>query len=168
MQVWYNDIEVMKMKLKEHRIKKGLTQIDCAKYLGIPVRTYQNYENDESKSSSMKYQFMVQKLEQYGLVDETHGILSIEKIKEICASIFSSKYISYCYLFGSYAKGKATEESDIDLLISTSITGIMFYDLVEELRECLLKKVDVLNQDQLKNNNQLVNEILKYSVKIYG
>ncbi|MCF0116208.1 MAG: helix-turn-helix transcriptional regulator [Erysipelotrichaceae bacterium] len=36
------------MELKELRKQKGLTQIDCAKYLGMPIRTYQNYENDSA------------------------------------------------------------------------------------------------------------------------
>lgn len=156
------------MTLKELRKQKKLTQAKCAEYLGIPVRTYQNYEADESKKSSMKYLFMMQKLEEYGFIDETHGILSIGRIKDICSEVFSDFEIEYCYLFGSYAKGKATENSDIDLLISTAISGMQFYDLVEVLREKLKKKVDVLNREQLNNNPDLTNEILKDGVKIYG
>lgn len=97
------------MTLKELRKKKKLTQAACAKYLGIPLRTYQNYETDTSKVGSIKYNFMLQKLEQYGFMDETHGILTIEQIKNICASVFKEYSVEYCYLFGSYAKGKATE-----------------------------------------------------------
>jgi len=156
------------LTLKELRKQKKLTQIECAKYLGIPVRTYQNYETDESKANSMKYLFMMQKLGEYGYVDETHGILNIEQIKEICTKVFIDFDIEYCYLFGSYAKGNANELSDVDLLISTPITGIRFYDLVEILREVLKKKVDVLNREQLNENPDLVNEILKDGVKIYG
>lgn len=156
------------MTLKELRKEKKLTQLKCAKYLDIPLRTYQNYETDETKSISMKYEFMMQKLEKYGFVDETHGILTVSQIKEVCASIFTDFDIEYCYLFGSYAKGKAAENSDVDLLISTSISGIKFYDLVESLREGLQKKVDVLNREQLKDNMDLVNEILKDGIKIYG
>ena len=156
------------MTLKELRKQKKLTQIECAKYLGIPVRTYQNYETDESKSSSMKYAFMMQKQEQYGFVDETHGILSVQQIKDACNDVFGDLDIEYCYLFGSYAKGKASEVSDVDLLISTPISGMRFYDLVENLREKLQKKVDVLNREQLNNNPDLINEILKDGVKIYG
>ena len=156
------------MTLKELRKQKKLTQAECAEYLGIPVRTYQNYETDESKKESMKYLFMVQKLEEYGFIDETHGILPISRIKDICSEVFSDFEIEYCYLFGSYAKGKATENSDIDLLISTTISGMQFYDLVEVLREKLKKKVDVLTREQLNNNPDLTNEILKDGVKIYG
>lgn len=156
------------MTLKELRKKKKLTQAACAKYLGIPLRTYQNYETDTSKVGSIKYNFMLQKLEQYGFVDETHGILTIEQIKNICASVFEQYSVEYCYLFGSYAKGKASEVSDVDLLISTSVSGMRFYDLVESIREALQKKVDILNREQLNNNPELINEILKDGIKIYG
>ncbi len=156
------------MTLKELRKQKKLTQVECAKYLGIPVRTYQNYETDQSKSTSMKYQYMVQKLKEYGFIDETHGILTIQEIKNICKDIFKDFDVEYCYLFGSYAKGKATEKSDVDLLISTSVTGMQFYDLMEAVREGLKKKVDVLNLEQLHDNPELINEILRDGVKIYG
>lgn len=156
------------MTLKELRKKKKLTQAACAKYLGIPLRTYQNYETDASKAGSIKYNFMLQKLEEYGFVDETHGILTVEQIKNICSSVFEKHSIEYCYLFGSYAKGKATEVSDVDLLISTPISGMRFYDLVETIREALQKKVDVLNREQLNDNPELINEILKDGIKIYG
>lgn len=166
--LWYDECRGDKMTLRELRKQKKMTQVECAKYLGIPVRTYQNYETDESKSSTMKYAFMMQKLEQYGFIDETHGILTVQQIKSICSDIFADFDIEYCYLFGSYAKGKATETSDVDLLISTSISGMRFFDLVETIREGLKKKVDVLNREQLNSNPDLMNEILKVGVKIYG
>ncbi len=156
------------MTLQELRKRKKLTQADCAAYLSIPLRTYQNYENDIRKQNSLKYNYMMEKLEQYGYIDESHGILTTTKIKEICQKIFSAHSVEYAYLFGSYAKGTATEKSDVDLLVSAEITGIQFYDLVETLRESLCKNVDVLNFDQLKGNPELVNEILRDGVKIYG
>ena len=156
------------MTLKELRKEKKLTQAACAKYLGIPLRTYQNYETDESKADSIKYAFMLQKLEMYGFVDETHGILTIEQIKKICTDVFEKYDVGYCYLFGSYAKGIATENSDVDILIETSASGMKFYDLVESIREALHKKVDVLNREQLNGNPGLINEILKDGIKIYG
>lgn len=156
------------MTLKQLRKQKELTQAACAAYLGVPLRTYQNYENDAQKQDSMKYRFMLQKLDQYGTLDENHGVLTLEQIKSICGQVFEGKKITYCYLFGSYAKGKARECSDVDLLVSTPISGMQFYDLVEELREKLCKQVDVLNQEQLRDNLPLVEEILRDGVKIYG
>ena len=156
------------MTLKQLRITKRLTQSECAKFLGVPVRTYVRYENDESKSDTIKYQFMVEKLNGYGFIDEEHGILTLEQIKEVCGHVFNSYEVEFCYLFGSYAKGKAKETSDIDLLVSTNVTGIKFFGLVEELREELKKKVDLLDILQLNNNQALLQEILKDGIKIYG
>ena len=92
----------------------------------------------------------------------------IETIKEIITPIAIQYGLKRIYLFGSYAKGKAKETSDVDLLISTEITGLKFFGLVEALRTGLRKKVDVLNQEQLKVNNELVQEILNDGVRIYG
>ena len=156
------------MTLKELRKKQKLTQSECAEYLGIPLRTYQNYETDIAKVNSIKYTYMIQKLETYGYIDETHGVLSIRDIKDICTDVFADYDVDYCYLFGSYAKNEATDRSDVDLLISTPVTGMIFYELVETLREGLKKKVDVLNREQLNNNPDLINEILKDGIKIYG
>ena len=156
------------MSLKELRIEKELTQNQCANYLGIPLRTYIRYENDENKKNSIKYNFMLKKLNEYGFIDEEHGVLTIEQIKNICTSIFSNYDVDFCYLFGSYAKGKANEKSDVDLLISTNVTGIKFFGIVEELRENLKKKVDLIDIHQLNNNETLTKEILKDGIKICG
>lgn len=155
------------MMLRELRKQKKLTQAECAKYLGVPLRTYQNYETDAAKRTSIKYLYMLEKLEQYGFVDEDHGILSIQKIKDVCTDVFADYDIEYCYLFGSYAKGTANDNSDVDLMVKTDISGLKFYDLIEKLREELNKKVDLLNFEQLNNNLDLINEILKDGIKIY-
>lgn len=76
--------------------------------------------------------------------------------------------MNFCYLFGSYAKSTPTQESDVDLLISTNVKGLKFYGLVEEVRNELHKKVDMLDINQLKDNLELTIEILKDGIKIYG
>ena len=107
-------------------------------------------------------------LNEYDRVDEEHGVLTLQQIKEICEKVFKNSPIEYCYLFGSYAKNKATEKSDVDFLISSSITGLKFYELIEILRERLKKKVDLLDSAQLNQNPILIHEILKDGIKIYG
>lgn len=156
------------MTLKELRKEKKLTQVACADYLGMPLRTYQNYENDPAKATTFQYECLLQKLSSFGFTDETHGILTLSQIKMVCAEVFADFPVSYCYLFGSYAKGKATEQSDVDLLVGTEVSGMRFYELVECLREGLRKNLDVLNQEQLRENPELLHEILKDGVKIYG
>ena len=110
----------------------------------------------------------MEKLHEHFKIDETTGILTIEQIKSISQPILAKYVVEYCYLFGSYAKEKATPNSDIDLLIFSNISGLKFYELAEMLREKLHKKIDLLNYSQLTDNTELINEILKYGVKIYG
>ncbi|MBE7052467.1 MAG: helix-turn-helix domain-containing protein [Ruminococcaceae bacterium] len=156
------------MTLRELRKNKGITQQEAANFVGVPLRTYSNYENDYNKQTTIKYKYILEKLYTYGYVDEDNGVITVEKIQKTCADVFSKHPIEYCYLFGSYAKGKALPSSDVDLLVCTNLSGLKFYGLVEELRERLNKKVDVLNQKQLKDNFELTNEILKDGIKIYG
>lgn len=155
-------------ELKSRRIAMKLTQQEAAKRLGVSRRSYVVYENDESKVGSVKYRFLLQELEKMNQLDEDHGILSMEQIKSVCADVFASYDVEFCYLFGSYAKGKAKETSDVDLLLSTETSGLRFYELAEKLREGLHKKIDLLDLKQLMGNAELLREVLKEGVRIYG
>ena len=156
------------MTLKELRISKGVTQQEAAKLLGISLRSYVSYENDETKRDSLKYRFFFQEIEKINYIDEDHGILELSQIKAITKKVFSEYDIIYCYLFGSYAKGTADEKSDVDLLISGTVSGLRFYELAEKLREKLHKRVDLLDVNQLMGNINLLNEVLSDGLKIYG
>ncbi len=164
----YNRAEVITMTLKQLRIEKELTQKACAEYLGIPLRTYCRYESDEPKINNIKRQYVFDRLNAYGAISENQGILTIDKIKTICTGILNLYRVDCCYLFGSYAKGNATETSDVDLLISTANADLPTAELAQVLRETLKKKVDLLDTTQLCSAPALLNDILKYGIKIYG
>ncbi len=154
--------------LKELRLEKKMTQKQVSELMGISLRSYKTYENDADKSGTLKYNYMVERLKEINPVDEDHGVLDIEEIKRKCTQVFEKYDINFCYLFGSYAKHKAVPTSDVDLLISANVKGLKFYGLVEEIRNALHKKVDVLDINQLKDNLELTEEILKEGVKIFG
>lgn len=155
-------------ELKEKRIQSKLTQKEAAEKIGVSLRSYITYENDEEKMNTPKYRFFLEEIGRMNMLDEEHGVLSIEDIRDICKNVFDLYEVDYCYLFGSYAKGKAVETSDVDLLIATETTGLLFFELTERLRQQLRKKVDLLDYKQLINNEALLNEVLKDGVKIYG
>ncbi len=155
-------------ELKTLRKDHGLTQKEAADTIGISLRSYVSYENKEELVGTPKYRFLLAEMRDITLVDEEHGVLTVDEIKKTCHEILDSYSVQYCYLFGSYAKGKASAESDIDLLISAGVTGLRFYELAEKLRETLHKKIDLLDIKQLAGNEELLNEILKNGIKIYG
>ena len=154
--------------LKSIRLDKKLTQQQAAGIVGISLRSYKSYENDLDKMGNLKYNYIYEKLSRINPIDEEHGIVDLEYISRKCSEIFDKYKINFCYLFGSYAKGKAKDDSDVDLLISTEIKGLKFYGLVEEIRNSLHKKVDVIEVAGLKDNVELLEEILKDGIKIYG
>lgn len=154
--------------LKNLRIEKKLTQQQVADMVGISLRSYKSYENDDSKINTIKYNYIIEQLKAINPIDENTGILSLDDIKDRCKQVFDNYQVDYCILFGSYAKGKAKEMSDVDLLISSNVSGIMYFGMVEDLRDALHKRVDALDINQLQNNLVLVNEILKDGIRIYG
>ena len=154
-------------EFKRIRNSMGLSQIEAAKLLNVSRRTYQNYENSDS-SDSLKYRYALSMFKELTKIDENHGILPKSRIIEIVKEVFEKYDIKSGYLFGSYAKDKATESSDIDLAIDSDITGLDYFGLVEELRENLHKTIDLLTFKSIENNPTMLLEILRDGVKIYG
>ena len=154
------------MVLSEIRKQNGLTQKEAALLIGVPYRTYVRYEEYETYIGNYKYQKILEDLIAKTKVDEEHGLLTIEKIKELITPILLKRNINFCYLFGSYAKKCARENSDVDLLVDTDITGLDFFNLVEELRDTLHKKIDLLRLSDLQSNNPIIFEILKGGIRL--
>ena len=50
--------------------------------------------------------------------------------------------------------------------MDTDITGLDFLNLVEELRDTLHKKVDLLRLSDLQSNNPIILEILKEGIRL--
>ena len=154
------------MTLKELRKKKKLSQKAASELIGIPYRTYCRYEEESKYVDSYKYKKIYQDLFNATKVDEEHGILSLEDIKELLIPLLNKSNINYCYLFGSYARGTAKETSDVDLLVDTDINGIDFFMLVERIRTTLGKKVDLLRLSDIQDRNPIALEILKEGIRI--
>ena len=104
-------------ELRELRIEKKMTQQAVADLVGISLRSYISYESDDKKRDTIKYKYIMEQLEKINFIDEEHGILTIEDIKKKYSKVLKQYDVDFCYLFGSYAKGKATPASDIDLLL---------------------------------------------------
>lgn len=156
------------MKLRDIRSKANITQQEASDIVGVPLRTFIRYENEEKYKKTLKYQKICDVLEETFRVDEEHGLLTIEEIKKICKKVFDKYDVEFAFLFGSYAKGKAGPMSDVDIMVCTEITGLNFFGLIEELREELHKKVDLIPLNDIEQGSKLMLEILRTGTKIYG
>lgn len=159
------------MNLLQTRNKYHLSQIEAAKALNVPIRTYIRYESSDEYGDSLKRESMIKTLIDKHEITEDKGVLSLECIKNALVALFEKEYkneIEFCYLFGSYAKGYAKDTSDVDLCISTSLTGLKFVGLSESIRNVLNKRIDLIRFNTLNGNLELINEIMKDGIKIYG
>ena len=153
-------------RLKELREQAGLSQIEASNLLNISRRTYQKYESLENNTSD-KLMYLIYLLDKKTSLDEEHGVLTVDFIRDELNEIFIKYDVRFCYLFGSYAKGYAKDNSDVDLLIDTDITGLDYFGLIEEIRERLHKKIDLINLKSILNNFELLRDIYKDGIKIY-
>ncbi len=75
-------------------------------------------------------------------------MLTVEQIQAVVADYFRDKPVKKVWLFGSYARGEADDESDIDLLVDLDYEkrlGFQFFGWPEELQQHLNMKVDVVS-----------------------
>ena len=73
-------------------------------------------------------------------------ILTIDQIRSITVPIASSYGVKRLSLFGSYARGEATESSDVDILIDRSgmAGGWVMGGLYADMSEALGKELDLV------------------------
>ena len=160
---WHEIFYNIAMTLKELRKRNDLTQPEAAFLIGVPLRTYCRYE-DDVKDNNFKYNQMISVLTEKSKT----LVLKFDTLKKRISETLTNYSVSACYLFGSYAKNKATSESDVDLMIVSDIEGIEYYRLLNDLEEKLGKKVDLLRLETAIQNVKLMNEILKEGIKIFG
>ena len=78
-------------------------------------------------------------------ISYTDKIYTIDEIKELVAPVAARYDIEAIYLFGSYARGEANEDSDIDILLEKGdIKGLQVLDFQEDLARRLDRPVDVV------------------------
>lgn len=77
---------------------------------------------------------------------EHSPVYTVEQIRDLTAPIASSYGIRSLSLFGSYARGEATTDSDVDILIDrgTALRGWEIGGLYNDLSEALGKELDMV------------------------
>jgi len=67
---------------------------------------------------------------------------------QIVRDYFSGKSVIKAYLFGSYSRGEADKNSDVDILVDLDYTkhiGLGFVTMQSELQQKLKKKIDLIS-----------------------
>ena len=98
----------------------------------------------------------------------TDTIYSIEKIKAIVKPIADKYHVQSIYLFGSYARGDATENSDLDFLVfggdKFKLTNI--FALAEDLRSAFQRQVDVFEISEINTHSDFYSTIMNERLNV--
>ena len=100
--------------------------------------------------------------------DINPGVLTIKEIKERTLPVFQKHNIKEVYLFGSYSRGEANKNSDIDLFIEKGdIESLLDHVRVKrELEEALGKDVDLITFGS-NMNPSFKHELDKDKIKLW-
>ena len=95
-------------------------------------------------------------------------ILTSEDINRFVRPIAEKYHVKEIYLFGSYARGEADENSDLDFLVfgGKNFKLTMIFSLAEDLREILNKKVDVFEISEINQDSDFYKTIMKERVLV--
>ena len=105
-------------------------------------------------------------------------IYAIDEIKSKVIPILEKYRIPAMYLFGSYARGEAKEESDIDFLVDTTGTDLtsmlQLGALYCDLEEVFQKRIDlitigsIMQESSMESDMDFRNTVMKERVKLSG
>ena len=89
-------------------------------------------------------------------------IYTLDEIKKRVFPVIQKYNIPAMYLFGSYARGEATEESDLDFLVDTTGTNLTSLlslgALYCDLEEVFQKNIDLITVRSVMQNAETESE----------
>ena len=79
-------------------------------------------------------------------------IMSIEMMSNMLSEYFKTKPVLKAWVFGSFARGEASSQSDVDILVvldHSQTVGMDFFGMYEELKDLLGRDVDLVTEQSL-------------------
>jgi len=95
------------------------------------------------------------------------GVYTIPQLKSVLYPLFDAYGIRHAVLFGSYGKGIATENSDIDLLVDSGLRGLKFIGFLDDVQQALRKEVDLFDVTHIEAGSPIDQEIRQTGVPFY-
>ena len=94
---------------------------------------------------------------------------TIDRIRDVLLPVFEAHPIYTATIFGSYARGNATEQSDVDIVIDSygQLLNMDFYGVLDEITERLGKPVVLFEWSEIRKPSPLHTMILQEGVSIY-
>lgn len=96
------------------------------------------------------------------------GTLALDEIKIIVKELLERYHAEYALLFGSYARGEATPESDIDIIVvgGENFVPRNIFALAEDLREMTGRDADVFEMREVNTGTPFYESVMKEGIRI--
>ena len=94
-------------------------------------------------------------------------IRTISDAQSALTPVFDRYGISRAVLFGSVAKGTATQKSDLDILVDSKLRGLKFVGFMEAVRQAVGMPVDIFDVRHIEKGSKIDREICSTGVTIY-
>ena len=94
-------------------------------------------------------------------------VYTIPELKTILSPVFAEHGVKRAVLFGSYAKGTATEKSDIDLLVDSRLRGLRLVGFLDDVQKTVGKNVDLFDVTHIEAGSRIDQEIRQTGVTVY-
>lgn len=94
--------------------------------------------------------------------------LSRQEIENLIKELLRKYHADHAILFGSYARGEADENSDIDVIVfgGDGFRAADIFAFGEELRELSQRKVDAFEIREINKDTDFYNNALREGVRI--
>lgn len=173
------------MLINDYLRDNDMSKYQLSKMAGLPYGTLNDIVKGKTDIAKCTGETLIKIAKALGctvddLLNERLAVsaFNLDKIRMLVLPIAKRHKLRSVYVFGSYARNEADENSDVDLLIDregSSIHGIFGMNaLLGEFKEALGKDVDLVTlqslrqESTIRNNSAFIESVMNERVKVYG
>ena len=169
----------MNSGFKDALSNSGMSMYSLAKQTDVPYTTINRLVNERLSINNCNAGAVFKIAATLGVRMEdlmnNEQVYTLEEIARLIAPVAKKYNIPKVYIFGSYARGEATADSDVDLMIEVGdLHGLEVIGALEDFKNVLKKPVDMittrsLNQDRTQKYSKIfIDNLEKEKMMIYG
>jgi len=144
----------MNSGFKDALSDSGMSMYSLSKQTGLPYTTINRLVNEKLSINNCNAGAVFKIASALGVQMEVlmkgECVYTLDEIAERIAPVAKKYNIPKVYIFGSYARGEANPDSDVDLMIEVgNLRGLEVISALEEFKNALNKPVDLITTRSL-------------------
>lgn len=144
----------MNSGFKDALSDSGMSMYSLSKQTGLPYTTINRLVNEKLSINNCNAGAVFKIASALGVQMEVlmkgECVYTLDEITERIAPVAKKYNIPKVYIFGSYARGEANPDSDVDLMIEVgNLRGLEVIGALEEFKNALNKPVDLITTRSL-------------------